>query len=146
VAVTLAAEGCIAETVSTQLIAAARERATDRVVREVLATIAREEAEHVELAWRSLAWLLRQGGAEVRAAVAGVFSAAHTHVGLGASTERDVPETRMADHGYLTIAQRRQLAHQTLRAVVLPAARTLLAATDPPARATLATADPRPSV
>ena len=140
VAVSLAAEACVAETVSAQLIAAARDRALDRSVREALGTIARDEAEHVELAWKALAWLLRRGDRALHCAVAEVFARAHAHVGLGARVAYDVPEEALADHGYLSIPVRRQIAQHTLETVVLPAARLLMADTACPTAAERPTA------
>jgi hypothetical protein len=130
IAVSLASEGCIAETVSARLVAAAAERATDPCVRETLETIARDEAEHVELAWKALAWLMKRGDRELHSAVSGVFAHAHAHVGFGARVEHDLPDAALADHGYLSVPTRRTLAVRTLESVVLPAARLLLSAAD----------------
>ncbi|MDH5674346.1 MAG: ferritin-like domain-containing protein [Myxococcales bacterium] len=127
IAVSLAAEGCIAETVSAQLIAAARDRAHDSAAKSALSRIARDELAHVELAWESLAWLLVQSGDHVRSAVEGVFAQAHRHVGLGSiAPSQHASSTRLADHGYLPVITRRAIATRVLQTVVAPAAVELL--------------------
>jgi hypothetical protein len=130
VALSLASEGCIAETVSAQLVAVAAQRATDPFVRDTLHAIARDEAEHVELAWKGLAWMLRRGEPGLRDAVSTVFARAHEHVGFGARVEHHEPDDAMADHGYLSIAARARIAAETLEHVMKPAARALLGDAD----------------
>lgn len=65
-----AREGCVAETLSALQMAEARDRATDPAVRAVLDGIARDEARHAALAWRTVRWAIDVGGAAVRDAVA----------------------------------------------------------------------------
>ncbi len=126
IATRLAAEGCIAETVSTLLLAAARDRARDPAVRAVLTETVSDEVEHVLLAWEALAWMCREGSAELRSAVARVFSEAASHVGFGATTTLPGDPKHMRAHGYLAVAQRRELAIEALERVVGPAAQALL--------------------
>jgi hypothetical protein len=68
-AVATAREGCVAETLSALQVAIARDH-HDGPEREVLTTLADDEARHAALAWRTLRWALDVGGDEVRAAVA----------------------------------------------------------------------------
>ncbi len=127
-AVSVAREGCVAETVSALQIRAASERATEPAVRSALAKIADQAAEHALLAWRTLAWLLRNGGAELRAAVSDVFREQSAHVGLGPIVAQQGNRTVMQSHGYLPLEERRALAGAALADVVSPCARDLFAA------------------
>jgi hypothetical protein len=74
---TLVREGCIGETVAAIEAREALANTSDVAVREVLAIIARDELRHSELAWRTLAWLLRSRQVEpawVRGEVARALS------------------------------------------------------------------------
>ena len=62
-------DGCVGEGIAADVAARAAERAEEPAIREVLATIARDEAGHAELAWDVLAWCLAEGGAPVARAV-----------------------------------------------------------------------------
>jgi hypothetical protein len=128
IALSLAAEGCIAETVSAILIAAARDRARDPVLRAALAAIARDEVEHVLLAWEALAWMCQRarenGARELEAKLAAVFCAAEQHVALGPTTTR-AGDRELRAHGYLSLDERRAIAARALAEVVAPAAREL---------------------
>jgi hypothetical protein len=126
IAVSLASEGCVAETVSALLVAAARDRARDPAVRAVLARIAREEVEHVALAWEALAWILERGDSTVRSEVRAVFARAHQHYGVGAVTSLPAAPQRLAEYGVLDAAERRELAMDVIERVVRPAATSLL--------------------
>jgi hypothetical protein len=68
-------EGCLGETLGAHLAAVAAELAPEPEIRAELAAIAKEEAEHAVLSYRIVAWALRVGGAEVRAAVRAAFLA-----------------------------------------------------------------------
>jgi hypothetical protein len=125
VALTLATEGCIAETVSVILLAAARDRAKNPVVRAMLAKIVDDEQAHVLLAWEALAWMCRRG--QRLDGLLAVFREAEQHVGFGATTERAGDPAAMREHGYLSIEERREIATRALRQVVAPAARELFA-------------------
>ncbi len=62
-------EGCVAETAAALRAERALAREEDPAVRAALATIARDEVRHAELAWQTVAWALAAGGADVRAAL-----------------------------------------------------------------------------
>jgi hypothetical protein len=128
IALSLAAEGCIAETVSAILLAAARDRARHPGVRAALAAIVEDEVEHVLLAWEALAWMCRRGHGLAR--VAAVFREAEQHVGFGAITELAGSPKLMREHGYLSVDERRAIATRALADVVAPAARELFASLD----------------
>jgi hypothetical protein len=120
-----AREGAIGETLAAATAAEQLAGATDPAVREALAAIAEDEARHAELAWRTLAWAIRAGGAQVRAAVAAVFAElAHS----APEIERDPGDERLAAHGRLGSSARREAAARAMAEIVRPAARLLLAA------------------
>ncbi len=129
IAVAVAREGCIAESVAALQIAAAGDAATDPAIRRALATVAEQEMEHALLAWRYLRWALGRGDAALHAAVAAVLTAPEAHVGIGATTELPGDRAAMRAHGCLPPDERRALAAGALQRVVAPAARALLAAT-----------------
>jgi hypothetical protein len=66
-------EGCVGETLAAIEAAEKLALETDPTVQRVLAEIAEDEARHAELAWSTVAWALRTGGTEVRAAVQAAF-------------------------------------------------------------------------
>jgi hypothetical protein len=125
VALSLASEGCIAETVSMLLLAAARDRARDPAVRACLSEMLTDELEHVLLAWEALAALLR-AHPQLRGPLARVFAEAEQQVGFGSITELPGDAASMRAHGYLSIEERRSIARDALAQVVRPAAHALL--------------------
>ncbi len=135
IAVAVAREGCIAETVAALQVAAARDAAADPAIRAALAVVAEQEMEHALLAWRTLRWALDRGGAALHAAVAEVFAGPEAHVGIGPVPALPGAPEAMRAHGCLPPEERRSLAADSLARVVMPAARSLLAATSPGPRA-----------
>ena len=125
VAAAVAREGCIAETVSALLLAAARDAAVDPVVKGQLAVMIEEEHRHVVLAWRFVRWALETGGESVRRMVQGAFQRAGDHVGFGAVSPADASPSVLRAHGRLSISERRDVARAALRQVVGEAARVL---------------------
>jgi hypothetical protein len=69
-------EGCLAETLASVVAAEQAARATDPAVRAALLTIAEDEARHAELAWATVAWLLRAGDRATRHAITAAFTEA----------------------------------------------------------------------
>jgi hypothetical protein len=131
IAVAVAREGCIAESVAALQILSARDAATDPVVKTVLGRIGEQEIDHALLSWRYLRWALDQGDSALHEAVAAVFARAEDHVGLGVTTALAGDAKAMREHGCLPIDERRSLALQVLADVVRPSARALLDATRP---------------
>jgi len=127
-------EGCVGETVAAVMAAEQLARAKDPAVRAALARIAVDEARHAELAWRTVAWAVREGGAEVRAAAARAFAEA---LAGGAGAEGTDGVAALADHGRLDASTAARIAASALEEVVVPAARALLGETRRAARATL---------
>ncbi|MDP2308969.1 MAG: ferritin-like domain-containing protein [Pseudomonadota bacterium] len=91
-----AREGCVAETLSALQMAEARDRATDPAIRAALTLIARDEARHAALAWRTVRWALLAGGAPVRAALIQAFATPPTLPGDDASGLLPPPVARAA--------------------------------------------------
>lgn len=119
-------EGCIAETVSAALIRSASQAAEDPAVKAALARVASDERRHAVLAWRFVRWLIAREGQGLAVLAAEEFAQAPRHVGFGALTELPGDERVLRAHGYLSLAERRAIATQTLRQVVEPCAQALL--------------------
>lgn len=117
-------EGCIGETLAAVLAAEQLARATEPAVRAALAVIAEDEARHAELAWRTVAWALEEGGAAVRAAVTNAFTEAMAQ--RLEIAESGAYEEALADHGRLDAASTREALSRAMADVVRPAAEALL--------------------
>ena len=126
IAVALAAEGCIGETVSAFQLQLAAARAKDPTLRAALTAMAEEEVRHAELAWRTLAWLLPQGDEELRTRVCEVFRNAVDHVPGGAPEADHLAPDVLHDHGRFAPVELRALASRALATLVAPAADALL--------------------
>jgi hypothetical protein len=111
-------EGCLGETLGAHLTAVAAELATEPEVRAELGAIARDEAEHAVLSYRIVAWALRVGGADVRAAVVGAFAEPWPRL--------DVEE--LALRASVDVALLRRAADAGVAEVLEPAKARLLAA------------------
>ncbi len=107
-----AREGCVAETLSALQMAAARDRATDPAERAALAVIARDEARHAALAWRTVRWAIDVGGDAVRDAVTRALA--------------EAPRLPVEAGGLLPVAEARDVITRGWREVVAPAAAALL--------------------
>jgi hypothetical protein len=117
-------EGCIDETIAAMIAAEQRDRAADPAVRAALEVIAEDESRHAELAWRTVAWALEVGGAEVRAAVERAFIEGARAVDV-LPVEPTGPA--LADHGRLGAERTRVARITALDAVVRPCWEALLA-------------------
>lgn len=138
-AVSVARDACIGETVAAAVAREQLDRASDPEVQRALAMIAEDEARHAELAWKAVAWALRFGGEPVREAVAGVFEEVAAAAGDPVS-RATLANSALAAHGYLTPEEERALTAMALRAVVLPCARALLTTSQSPSEAARAPA------
>ena len=125
IAAATAREGCVGETIAAFVAAAARDEATDPAARAALAVIARDEAEHAALAFRFVAWAVREGGPRVRASVDSAFRAAIAAPPLPLPEGEGDP-ARLRAHGVLPGAERRVLAERCLAEVIAPTARALV--------------------
>ncbi|MSQ02716.1 MAG: ferritin-like domain-containing protein [Myxococcales bacterium] len=119
-------EGCVGETVVSLLSARAAADATDPAAKALLTLVAQDEARHAELAWRTLSWLLQEGGAAALAAVeaevehlllAGVRL---TQITTGAD------DGVLAAHGRIRPAAAMLARDQAVAEVILPCVRALL--------------------
>jgi hypothetical protein len=127
VALATAREGCIGETVSALLVVEQLARATDPAVRAALEEIAEDEARHAELAWKTVAWALEQGGEEVRLAVIEVMrEAARYTPEAGDVLAPGARAALLAAHGRLDPAAARAASERALDEVVRPCAARLL--------------------
>ncbi|MFT3770983.1 MAG: ferritin-like domain-containing protein [Minicystis sp.] len=118
-------EGCIGETIAAIFAAERRDAAEDPAVRAALSHIAADEARHAELAWRTVAWAIRAGGARVRDAVEEAFAG----LDRGAAPPPGAaPDARLAAHGLLGDEALGGAARRAVAEVVRPAARLLLSA------------------
>ena len=126
IAARAAIEGCVGETIASVFAAEQLARATDPRVREVLAMIARDEASHAELAWRTVAWALAEGGAPVRRALERAFAEA-IGAEVDCSAAQETSEPGYAEHGRLDRRAMGDLRDETIDEVVRPCIAALLA-------------------
>ena len=121
-------EGCVGETVVALLSARAAARATDPAARALLEVVAHDEARHAELAWRTLGWLVRRGGAAARAAVELEVAALLEYgVRLTQVTE-GADDALLQAHGRIRHADADTARRRAVEEVVLPCVRALLGA------------------
>ncbi len=118
-------EGCVGETVAAVVAAEQLARAEDPAVRAALARIAADEARHAELAWKTVAWAVRAGGSEVRAAVERAFAEALG--GFSVEAVSAATSEAMQAHGRLDAATLAAAVRSAKAEIVAPSARALLA-------------------
>lgn len=116
----VAREGCLGETIAAVVAVAQLGEARDPAVRRVLRKIARDEARHAELAWRTLAWAMRAGPR----ALADVAGQALAHAPqLGMVDDLDHPLARA--HGRIGARELDSVVTHTMHDVIVPAAQHL---------------------
>jgi hypothetical protein len=115
-------EGCVGETIAALNVAEQARCATDPALRRALEGVARDEANHAELAWKAVRWAIAQGDASVREAVARAFDEALRPV--AATRSRGEPDLRR--HGRLRSVDVAQVKARALVDVVGPCAQALL--------------------
>jgi hypothetical protein len=126
IAASAALEGCINESVSALITAAARDAATDPGVHETLRRITEDENAHAALAWSFVAWACRQDQ-QAKNAVTRIF--VNLHIDPTATTPGDLDTADLRAHGHLADAERARIARDALRDVVAPGAAALLKST-----------------
>ncbi len=118
-------EGCIGETAAALEAMEAWQHCVDEPTRELLGQIAREEAQHAELAWRFVAWALRRSAPALRERVAAAFRAALSAAEAGARPSPPGADSLLA-FGIVSSERRALLRLRALREVILPCAEVLL--------------------
>jgi hypothetical protein len=123
-AVATAAEGCVDETIQAVLAEERAARATDPAVRAALETIAADEARHAELAWRTVAWAVCEGGDDVLGAV-------ERAIELNVARARAALKVRagwsavLSDHGLMSPRTAVLVATAAIADVIVPATSAL---------------------
>ena len=120
------AEGCVGETLGALLAAEQLTLASDPEVQRVLARVVKDEERHAELAWRFLAWALRQGGPPVAEAAQRAFAAATEELDRMPTVDYGVDVDVWHAHGRVTCAEARALSRAGIREVIAPCLRALL--------------------
>ena len=116
-------EGCVGETLAAVVASAQQLVASDVAVREALATIARDEANHAELAWQTVSWAVQHFGAGAKEVAASAFELA-----IAEALAADLPlELAHHAHGRLSSDEHRAERARAIREVVSPAVVALLA-------------------
>lgn len=119
-------EGCVGETVVAMLSARAAALATDPAARALLAVVARDEARHAELAWRTLAWALDAGGAAARVAVeAEVVGLLEQGVRITQVTN-GASDAVLSAHGRIRQVEAERARDEAMYEVILPCVRAIL--------------------
>jgi hypothetical protein len=120
------AEGCVGETLGALLAAEQLTLASDQEVRRVLARVVKDEERHAELAWRFLAWALRQGGPPVAEAAQRAFDTATEELDRMPTVDYGVNVDVWHAHGRVTCAEARALSRAGIHKVIAPCLRALL--------------------
>jgi len=122
-------EGCVGETLASLEAQEAYRGAREPRVRDALAIITEDEAQHAELAWKFLVWILPRADSNVRQrAVATFADELQKKIALAANPSSDNaawPDELMWN-GRLSPATQQHVYARGVSEVVLPAARQLL--------------------
>ncbi|HEX2658580.1 MAG TPA: hypothetical protein VHU40_09915 [Polyangia bacterium] len=114
-------DGCVGESLAAAEAEAAAREAEDEILRAAMTSIARDEGQHAELAWRFVAWAIAVGGAPLRIEVTTAFESAIARSLAAESAHDDVP----AGYGHLSPARARQVREIAVREAIVPAIRAL---------------------
>jgi hypothetical protein len=114
-------EGCVGETIAALVAERALASASDPTVRATLRVIARDEARHAALAWRTVAWAIDRGGDDVVAALREVASAPRPNAAIAARRG-----TWWHAHGRLDPDQLRAATEDAWSDAIAPLLATLL--------------------
>lgn len=117
------AEGCIGETLAAAVVGEQARLCTDASLAKELERIAEDELRHAELAWRFVAWAVKQRGASAAAKAAfevALARAVETPAELGLHAEQ------LHGAGRITTHEWRRVVDHTMATVIRPAAATLL--------------------
>lgn len=108
-------DGCLAEGLAADVARTASTRATDPVVRDSLAMIARDEETHAELGWAILTWCLEMHG--VRGAVAARVAKLDDELAPKLPDLTGFSDACLAEHGVLDQGRIGELATARIAAV-----------------------------
>lgn len=122
VAAAVFVEGCVGETIASLLAARAWAGCRVASVADVLGTIVADEARHAELAWATVGWALRTGGADVRDALEAVAAAEP----WAAEDEPGLDGAAWTAHGRLDAQARAEVREQAWSQVISPVLSELL--------------------
>ncbi|MFT3772563.1 MAG: ferritin-like domain-containing protein [Minicystis sp.] len=125
VAVETFVDACAGESTAALALREATALAEDPAVRAILSQIAEDEERHAELAWRTVAWALREGGDHVAEALAGAMATLRAEIDEPAvvTTEASLD---LAAHGVLSTAAQRSIRRRALAEVVIPCGAALI--------------------
>ena len=118
----LVMEACVGETLGVAEALAIADRVRDPILRGTHARIAVDEQRHAELAWRSLAWLLAGGDAELTRFAARCFEQATREMAYDPAPRAG----SWPEHGVLAAAELGAIRRRALREVVSPCAAAVL--------------------
>lgn len=115
-------EGCVGETIASLHAARAARRCADPTVRPVLERIADDEARHAALAWRTLAWCLREAGPELASDLRSraVATLSQLRSSAGAAGEPDPDRELLGRHGRLTPQEAAAATLDAWEGIILP--------------------------
>jgi hypothetical protein len=122
-------EGCVGETLAALRAAEQRSVAREPDVQAALDALVREEGEHAELAWRTVAWALREGGAPVRDAVRRAAATCARELEGAAAPAQDpsIRPAALAPYGVLSPSREARALSEGWRRVIAPALAAVLA-------------------
>lgn len=121
-------EGCLGESLASELAREASEYVRDPAIAVSLTRIAEDEARHAELAWRAVAWLVGAHGEAVRAAVEAFASELVVDCDDDATAPAAGGEG-VLHHGVLGERRQRERKRAVIHDVVLPCLHALTRAT-----------------
>jgi hypothetical protein len=113
----LVVDGCLGEVAGALEAEEAARGCENPMIRGVLERIARDEATHAELAYRTLAWLLEAHPTEAREAAQAARAQLHD---IAVSGELATSASSLAPHGVLGEAERAAIAQRAKRGVAEP--------------------------
>ncbi len=121
-------DGCLGESVAAELVRRGAEGALDPELSRAFHAVADDEQRHAELAWRTVAWLLRAHGAPVREVIAAFRSELEQELAAVEAESPRVTHQPEAAAGQGALSWRAQRAHRgaAVREIVLPCLDALL--------------------
>jgi hypothetical protein len=118
-------DGCVGEATAALVLREAEARAEGETLRTTLGRMAEDEERHADLAWRTLAWALAAGGADVHRALEDAIEDLRREIAdpLGPTPA----EPDLARYGVIALAEQQRIRRRSIEEVALPCLRALLA-------------------